>query len=114
MVSKIKFYEVNRGDELKVVTLDDDEGISVGKLGCVGEVVRIHYGVGPDSPGVGETRECPYVILKFEDGKTEGFFLTELGRPDNKAAPNYAIIRKGWYAEAKERNSHKDEINEIE
>jgi hypothetical protein len=113
MDSKIKFYEVNRGDKLKVVILDDDEGIATKRLGCVGKVVRIHYG-GLGSPGVGETRECPYVILKFEDGKTEGFFLTELGRPDDKTAPSYISIRKGWYAEAKARNSHKDNTHATE
>lgn len=98
----MKFYEINRGDMLKVITLDDDEGINTKKLGCVGEVVRIHYG-GPSSPGVGESREDPMVILEFPDGTKEGFFITELGRPSDKAALGYVSIRRGWYEEARAR-----------
>lgn len=99
----MKFYEINRGDMLKVITLDDDEGINTRKLGCVGEVVRIHYG-GPGSPGVGESREDPMVMLKFKDGVVEGFFLTELGQPHEKAASSYRAVRKQWVESRRKAN----------
>lgn len=70
-----KWYEFNNRDRVRVARKDDEFCKNM-YLGHVGEIVHIHYGGGEWS--VGETRTDPYAIVKFANGKANGFFVTEL------------------------------------
>jgi hypothetical protein len=76
-----KWYEFNNRDRVRVARRDDDF-CNRRYLGHVGTITEIFYG--GEHSLVGESREDPYCTVKFADGQSDGFFLTEL----DKVHPN--------------------------